>query len=160
MTTATSQPLLCLPATALLFFFFLNRTTVVNADDCFQVIFGVTLSVSPTCRHYHMSHQSPKCHRGFAWQLLSVGCLTVSWWFGSLQDALREFWCWARHWKPQISKWERERLNIHVWCRWIWLNYVSVHRNGSFLSLKFIFWNKFLRKSENYFLLSFCPFHT
>lgn len=85
----------------------------VNVDDCFQVIFGVTSSVSPTYWCYHMSHQSQKC-RPCSWFLLAV------WQFHddlvARRMLCRNSWSWAKLWKPQIHKWGRVGLTSHILC--------------------------------------------
>lgn len=87
--------------------FFHRAEKSVNTVDCFQVIFGVTPSVSPTYWCYHMS-----CASLGSWFLLVV-CL--------FHDNLvahrmlcRNSWCYAKIWKPQIYKRGRLGLTTHI----------------------------------------------
>lgn len=102
------------------FIFPQSREMSVNLEGGFQVIFGMTSSVSPTYWCYHISHQVLKCHRRYTCQLVPVSRLTVSWWSGCTQDAGQEFLLLSQTLRAKD-------IQLIFGASWIWLNPVSIH---------------------------------
>lgn len=95
-----------------------SREMAVNVDDCFQVIFRVTLSVSPTygtgVTTCSINRRNATRSTPSSWFLLAV------WQFHDDLVACgmlcRNSWSWAKLWKPQMHKWGRAGLTSHILC--------------------------------------------
>lgn len=108
-----------LPAKRPFFFWFPGSTDMLVSVD--ELSSGIT----HCC--FHTSHQSLKCQHCCTWQLLPIGCLTVSW-LSCSQDAVQEFLVSSQTLRATDIQVRISQAETHIWCSWIWLNRVTVHR--------------------------------